>query len=82
MFSPIGQNITFCCSRFGASIVDLIKLTHADIRDGFEASMFEAKAKAGLVVLEAKAKILQGQGQWSLRPTKKDMFKAQVFYFH
>jgi len=48
--------------------------------------MFEAKAKAGLVVLEAKAKakILRGQdqGQWSLKPTKKDMFKAQVFYFH
>jgi len=43
--------------------------------------MFEAKAKAGLVVLEAKAKILrgQGQGQWSLRLTKKDMFKAQVY---
>jgi len=34
------------------------------------------------VFLEAKAKILQGQGQWSLRPTKKDMFKAQVFYFY
>jgi len=43
-----------------------------------------AKAKAGLVVLEAKAKSLrgQGQGQWSLRPTKKDMFKAQVFFFY
>jgi len=30
MFSPIGRNITFCCPRFGASVVDLIKITPAD----------------------------------------------------
>ena len=31
MLLPIGGNLTFCCPRSGAPIVDLIQLTPADI---------------------------------------------------
>jgi len=48
--------------------------------------MFEAKAKARVFRGQGQGRPSglkgQGQGQWSLRPTKKNMFKAQVFYFH